>query len=89
MVSKKEKKLRFQVKKSIDNFSKGLMVFTIVWKSLIKVFIEACEEKNVKKMLAKGVGHSCTGVGYNLDEVRNGANFADMSSLVLCTNCWF
>jgi len=35
MVSKKEKNLRFQVKKSISHFAEGLIVFTTAWESSI------------------------------------------------------
>jgi len=43
MVSKKEKNLRYQVKKSNDHFAEGLMVFTRAWESSINVFAAICD----------------------------------------------
>jgi len=45
MVSKKEKKLIFQVKKSNDHFVEGLMVFNRAWESSINVFTAICDWK--------------------------------------------
>jgi len=45
IVYKKEKKLRFQVKKSNDHLAEGLIVFTGAWDSSINVFTAICDWK--------------------------------------------
>jgi len=53
MVSKKEKNLRFQFKKSNDHFAEGLMAFTRAWDSSINVFTPICDWNNIFTFIKK------------------------------------
>jgi len=64
------------------NFFPTKNSLSFVEDTFFKVFNTAFLKGN-RLIFAKGMGHSCIGVGYILDEVRDGANFADISLLVL------
>jgi len=70
MVSKKEKNLRFQVKKSTDHLAEGLMVFTRGWESSINVFTAICDLKYyfyVSKKNFLRFGHEKTWIRIRID----------------------